>query len=265
MITFAVVGHNEAPTLPRALTDALAARRDGDEVVFVDSASTDDSAEVAEAHGVRVLSAPLGKGRAMQAALDACTTRLLCFVDGDIHGSSDNIPERLATCARTTEMTMVVGEFSERGRSILSNTVAIYGPLVAHLVPEAADRYGSRPLTGFRVIDATRDWGPLPPDFGVEAYLNVMAPQFGGAATCVCSIGLYEGRFLYKPTMGLEIAKPILDFAQRAGRIDAQQRAAWDAWVQVAVDHIATFRGEPERREAFRRRLLELAARPAPV
>lgn len=265
MITFAVVGHNEAPTLGRALRQALEARAEGDHVVFVDSASTDDSAAIARVLGVDVLKAPLGKGRAMQIALDWCCTKYLCFIDGDIHASSENIQQALARCVRGRDLVMAVGQFNEPDDMILSNTIAIYEPLVASLFPEAAGRYGSRPLTGFRVIDTTKPWGALPGDFGVEAYLNVVAAQFESNATCVCDIGVYEGRFLYKPQMGLEISRAILDVAQATGRIHGPQRRTLDSWVQVAVDHIATFRGHAVCRPAFRERLLELAARRVPA
>src|SRR5262245_16389662 len=61
--TFAVVGHNEAATLPTALEQALDAAEPDDHVWFVDSASDDGSADVARARGAAVVVAPLGKGR----------------------------------------------------------------------------------------------------------------------------------------------------------------------------------------------------------
>jgi glucosyl-3-phosphoglycerate synthase len=263
ILTIAVIGHNEAPTLGHALEQALQAERDGVEVVFLDSGSTDGSDRIAAGYGVRRIDAPVGKGRAMRQALAGCPTRHLAFVDADIHGSSANIPALLADAAGSGHH-LVVGDFREAEPGVASNTLAVYEPLVARLFPEAAGRYGSKPLTGFRVLDTTVDWGPVPPGFGVEAHLNVTAALLPGARLAVADIGEYRGRFLFKPAMGLEIAAAVLDLAEATGRLRTADRPAWDAWVRVAVDHIATYRGEPERREAFRTRLLELATRPLP-
>ena len=65
MITFAVIGHNEAPTVANAIGQAAEAAESGDRVWFVDSASTDDSAAIATSLGAEVIAAPLGKGQAM--------------------------------------------------------------------------------------------------------------------------------------------------------------------------------------------------------
>lgn len=233
-------------------------------MVFVDSASLDQSVQIAVDCGVDVIEAPLGKGRAMRRALAACETEYLCFIDADIHDSERNIPRELAKAVRAGDRTMVVGEFTDVTPGILSNTIGIYEPLIATLVPEAAGRFGSRPLTGFRIINTTVEWGRLPPGFGVETHLNIFASQHDRSSTCTQDIGEYQGRFLYKPKMGLEIAKPILDWAQSNGRLDPAARSAWDAWVAVVVAHISTFHGQPSMRVAFRKRLLELAARPLP-
>ena len=265
MITFAVIGHNEAATLRRALGQALDAARPGDEVVFVDSASTDASPRIAERCGVKRIAAPLGKGRAMEQAIAQCDTRYICFIDGDIHGSARNIPAALAEAVRTQDATMVVGEFGDPENAVLSNTIAVYRPLVARFFPEAAERYGRRPLTGFRVLDATVEWGALPPGFGVETHLNIVAALVPGARLTVRDIGDYHGRFLYKPSMGFEIAEPILDWAVKLGRLAADARPQWEEWVRERVSYIATYRGDQQSRERFRAGLLELAGRPLPL
>jgi glucosyl-3-phosphoglycerate synthase len=56
-----------------------------DELVVVDSASTDDTAAIAREAGARVvrLDEP-GKGRALQAGVRATTADLICFIDADL-------------------------------------------------------------------------------------------------------------------------------------------------------------------------------------
>ena len=83
MITYAVVGHNEAALLVNALEQAFAARREGEPVWFVDSASTDGSGELARAVGADVVGAPLGKGRAVATAVERCETQYICIIDAD--------------------------------------------------------------------------------------------------------------------------------------------------------------------------------------
>ena len=263
-ITFVVVGRNEAPTLTGALKLAQQAASAGDHVLFADSASTDGSEAIAKATGVETVSAPAGKGRAMARAWEQVRTSYICFIDADIFGCSHNIPSRLATAVRHQKPAMVVGEFGETEPGVLSNTVGVYEPLVAALFPEAAGRYGAKPLTGFRALRADLPVRPLPGDFGVEAHLNLSVALLPGATTMTTDIGNYEGRFLYKPTMGREIGRAVLDYAERLGRLDSLLRPQWNAWVETVVEHVASFRGEPHLRERFRQRLLELAQRPLP-
>lgn len=154
-ITFAVIGRNEAVTLPRAIDAARDAAGRGDEVVFVDGASEDDSLRVAAAMGVRALSAPVGKGRAMARILTAASTPYICFIDADICGSSGNIPAALGAAVRCWRPDMVLGEF-EDDDALPSVTCGVYGSLVRALFPEVVGRYGKKPLTGFRALRT--DW-----------------------------------------------------------------------------------------------------------
>lgn len=260
-----MIGHNEAPTLAEALDQARQAATKGDQVCFVDSASTDSSKQIALSKGVRVIDAPLGKGRAVATLLRHCETEFVCCLDGDLVGSERNIAQELATAVRRAQGDLILGSFTDPVASVLSNTVGIYEPLVAALFPEVAGRCGSKPLTGFRAFRVSGA-GPIdeiPPDFGVETHLNVV---FGLSERQihVSEIGCYAGRFLYKPTMGLEIADAILSLAERHRRIRRTQRPEWDAWVKPVVELISTYRGEDREREAFRGRLTLLAKRPTP-
>ena len=183
-ITFAVVGHNEARTLPRALGMAQEASRAGDGVVFVDSASTDDSAVVAAACATQRLAAPLGKGNAIQYAVERAQTGYVCVIDADIEHAAQNIPLVIGECVRETGAAMVIADFEHEGE-VLSNTIAVYEPVVAALFPEARDKFGSRPLSGFRAFRAARAQLPFPPGFGLEAHLNVTTILAGHSPTVV--------------------------------------------------------------------------------
>ncbi|MGH3695811.1 MAG: glycosyltransferase family 2 protein [Pseudonocardiaceae bacterium] len=264
MFTFCVLGHNEAPTVLRALTMAKRAANPDDIVVFVDSASDDGSAALAAEAGYQVITAPIGKGRATRAALEAATTQWTCLLDADIFRSDWNIALALAKRSRDNDIDMVVGDFTEPGMpSILSNTWAIYEPLISALFPEVVGIYGSKPLSGFRALRTSLDLPDIPDDFGVEAYLNLVVPLCGKRSTTT-PIGKYQGRFRYKPTMGFDIADAILKTATHTGRLTTHRRAEWDTWVAGAVETISKYRGQLSVRDEYLARLREVASRPLP-
>jgi hypothetical protein len=140
----------------------------------------------------------------------------------------------------------------------------VYAPLVARLFPESAGSYGRRPLSGFRALRSDWAQGGLPGDFGVEAHLNITFALRSRASIKAVSVGRYRGPFRYKPRMGAEVGRAILDLAQVHGRLEAGARPEWEAWLEVVLAHIATYRGDRRERERFGSALAELAARPLP-
>lgn len=263
MITFAVIGHNEAETAARAVGAAVAAARDSDRVWFVDSASTDDSARVARDAGAEVISAPLGKGRAIAEALRRCETPWLCYLDGDLHASERNLATELRAGIERDDADLVLGEFVMRGDVANLVTPGLIAPLLRALFPEADGSFGARPLTGFRAVRTDLELGALPPGFGVEMHINLTAMLLG-ARIAVRQVGWFEHRFRSKPGVAHDIAAAILDVAQRAGRLAPARRPAWDAWCAGISDVYATWQNDPAGREAFEARLRAVAARPLP-
>jgi len=264
MITFAIVAHNEAATIATAVSQATAAAGAGDQVLAVDSGSTDDTAAQARRVGAEVFTAPVGKGRAMAVAAEAARSPWVCYLDADVPAGSPNYAARLRDIAAGTSADHVLGEYHDAQESVLSNTFAVYGPLVASLFPEAADRFGRRPLTGFRLV--RREFlhpSTFPPDFGIEAHLNLDILLSGGTHE-VAPIGEYHSRFRYKPAMGSEIARAVLDLAERHGRLAPAARPAWDKWVGRAITVISGYHGGRDERPAFLRELTALAQRPTP-
>jgi glucosyl-3-phosphoglycerate synthase len=264
MITFVILGHNESDTIHNAVHQARAAAAPEDRVLAVDSGSDDDTAARARNAGAEVLMAPVGKGLAMAAAVNAIDSPWVCFLDADIASDKPNYAIALRAAIDRAGADQFVGEFEDTSGSVLSNTYAVYEPLVAGLFPEAAGRFGSKPLTGFRAV--RRRFlrpGEFPPDFGIEAHLNLSVMLDGGVHEVV-PIGRYVGPFRYKPHMGKEIATAVLNLAERAGRLSPSLRPAWDAWVDEAVSIIARYRGTSHERPAFVRQLAVLAGRQHP-
>lgn len=265
-ISFAVVGRNEAPTLLRACGQARDAARAHDRLVFLDSGSDDDSTAIARAASYEVVEAPVGKGAAVRHLLTQVETPWVILLDADLVDSETNLALPLAEAVREDPgASCVLGDFVDREPGVLSCTRGIYQPLVRALFP-AAEGLGRHPLTGFRAIaiEPLGDLSEVPDDFGLEAHFNIRAAR-SGRRLSVVELGWYEGRFLYKPLMGLEIGRAILDEAERAGLITAETRPEWDDWVRQVVDVIAPYRGDHEGRADYERRLDQVAARPTPA
>jgi glucosyl-3-phosphoglycerate synthase len=264
--TFAVVGHNEATSLRYALEQALAAALPGEEVWFVDSGSTDDSVELARSLPVRVLEAPIGKGRAVAAVLERCTSGYLCLLDADLTASEVNIPVALRDAAARSAVDMLVGEFDwpERRRSVVPG---IYVPLVGRLFPEVLRQVPYRPTSGFRVLNAELDLGTLPPGYGLETHLNIVT-TLSGATIATAPLGPITGpvpSLDHMPQLGCDVATAALDLAVAAGRLDPANRSVWEQWVEAVLEVIARQPpvGRPDHR--FQRELALAIAQPLPA
>lgn len=230
---------------------------------FVDSASSDGSGEIAASAGVERVAAPLGKGRAVAEAYSRCATDYLCVLDGDLHASEANIAGALADAVSLRPVDMVVGQFWDPEPTILSGTLGLYTPLMQSFFPEGEDRFGSRPLSGFRALRVGMDLGAIPPGYGLEAHLNYQM-AITGAETAIGDIGWYGGAYRRKDSMASEIAHGVLDQAERCGRLPASQRIAWNRWVDDVAGELARYEGDPTDVAAARLRLHAVLARPRP-
>ena len=260
MITYAVVGHNEVALLANALEQALVARRGDEPVWFVDSASTDGSAEVAAGMGAEVIGAPLGKGSAVAAAAQRCETQYICVIDADLERTTRNVPVTLREELERTGADMVVGEFEWFEKPFRPTTTTIWNPLTGSLFPEAMASVPLVPLSGFRVFDVELAREPLPPGFGLEVHLNIVG-SVDGRRTVTTDIGVYKGTVRPNPGLPSDIARAILDLAVARGRLAASARPLWDDWIEPILELIAVTTPDDMER---RRMLDEAAARPLP-
>jgi len=229
--TFAVVGHDEAATVRGVLAMALAAARPRRDVVwFVDSGSTDGSARLAASLGVEVVDAPYGKGRAIGAALERCREGRIVLLDADVQEAERNLALVLRDAARVRpEADMIVGQTSERAAR------GVYRRLVEAFFEEMPPL--RIPLSGFRVLDASRDYGSLPPGYGVEAHLNLHVALTGGQVAA-CELGAQRGPQrgrAHRSRIAADVARALLDLAESHGRLAPGQRPRWEAWVDAFI------------------------------
>lgn len=93
-VSVVIPTYNEATAIGHVVDDFLP---HVDEVVVADNFSPDGSAEIARAHGARVVQGNYGGyGEAMRAALDAAEGDILIMMEGDGSFTADDLPKLLA-------------------------------------------------------------------------------------------------------------------------------------------------------------------------
>jgi glycosyltransferase involved in cell wall biosynthesis len=105
-----IPARDEAPTIAGVIGPLLSHPLI-DEVIVVDDASTDDTADRARAAGATVIPMPLngGKAAAMSRGVEAAHHDVLFFSDADIIGLSDDMISRIVTPVTSGSQTMYVG------------------------------------------------------------------------------------------------------------------------------------------------------------
>jgi dolichol-phosphate mannosyltransferase len=139
-VSVVVPARDEQARLPACL-DALAAEPDGYEVIVVDDESTDATAAIADAAGVRLVrGSPLpdgwaGKAWALQQGLDAARGELVVFLDADARVRPGLLHALAARLAEDADLLSVGPRFTCPGglarglhASMLATLVLRFGP-----------------------------------------------------------------------------------------------------------------------------------------
>lgn len=167
-----VPARNEAETLPALFEELADATGSGAAVWVVDNGSTDGTADVARAHGARVVEEPRpGYGRACLAGIRAIAAGeppgTLVFLDADDFLAPAQLG-RLLDPIRADEADLVIGErVSAAGRGVrwharvgnrlvLATMRAAYGSRVRDMGPYRAIRWST--LVALALDDETYGW-----------------------------------------------------------------------------------------------------------
>ncbi|QVL51277.1 MAG: glycosyltransferase family 2 protein [Thiocapsa sp.] len=144
---------NEAESLKGLLT-RLRATLPHAELILLDDGSTDQTAEVALAHGAHVISHPysLGNGAAVKSGARAAAGEILVFMDADGQHDPADIPQLLAKLDEGYDMVVGargVGSQASVGRSLANSFYNWFASLITgHKIHDLT--------SGFRVVRAER-------------------------------------------------------------------------------------------------------------
>lgn len=144
---------NEGGSL-RTLLPRLTATLPRAELILLDDGSTDQTAEVARAHGARVVSHPcsLGNGAAVKSGARAASGDILIFMDADGQHNPADIPHLLAKLHEGYDMVVgarAVGSQASVGRSLANSFYNWFATLITgHKILDLT--------SGFRVVRAER-------------------------------------------------------------------------------------------------------------
>jgi glycosyltransferase involved in cell wall biosynthesis len=179
-----VAAHNEGDRLGATLA-ALARAFDGAHVVVADDGSTDDTAAVARAAGVQVVSTgrDIGKGGAMTAAARTVLERttapdppLVLVCDGDLGDSAVHLAA-LAEAVRDGRADLAVGAFARRVGGGVGAALGYARWAIRRLCGLELDA----PISGQRAMrgEVLSVVVPFAPRFGMEIGMTVDAARAG--------------------------------------------------------------------------------------
>ena len=111
-VTIVIRALNEAEHLPALFSGILRQTRQPDQVILVDSGSTDDSVAIAEAHGadiVRIAPADFSFGRALNVGCAAATGDILVFVSAHVYPTDEHWLANLVEPFERDEVVLTYG------------------------------------------------------------------------------------------------------------------------------------------------------------
>jgi glycosyltransferase involved in cell wall biosynthesis len=164
---------NEAPNLGPLLDRLESLNLPRAEVIVVDDGSTDESPEIAERKGVRVIRHPynIGNGAAIKTGIRAASGKRLVLMDGDGQHRPEDIPKLLA---ESSHYHMVVGARAKGSKLRFHRYAAniVYNAFASYVATFKVEDLTS----GFRVLrrrDALRLIDLLPNTFSYPSTLTL--------------------------------------------------------------------------------------------
>ncbi len=215
-VSIIIPAYNEADRLGHTL-EALIHCGLGDETIVIDDGSTDDTAQVALAHGARLVRRPKnrGKGAALNAGLAAALGETIMFLDADLGDSASNA-RPILDAVRSGGADMAIGSFSVPGGGFgFVLKFARWGVRIM------CGYRATSPLSGQRALrrSTLESVYPLRNDFGVETSMLIDAVRAGKKVVEVPvalshrPTGKTLRGYMHRARQGLDISRALLSAA----------------------------------------------------
>lgn len=223
------------------------------EVLVIDDGSIDDTPELAEAAGARVLtSTMLGKGMSMEDGLRAARHDTLLYLDGDLAGLQEDLVERMTAPVLQGWADFVKARFSRRAGRV---TVLTAQPLLRTYFPELARV--EQPLGG--IVAARRELLErvrFENDYGVDIGLLIDAAAMNAriAEIDIGSLDHDSQDLAALGEMAMQVARAILERAAAHGRLRlsfTRQAGERDGARRAGVEDALRRVGDVERLALF--------------
>jgi glucosyl-3-phosphoglycerate synthase len=223
-ITVVIPALNEAARIAGVVRHALADAATA-EVIVVDDSSIDDTVELAQQAGAKVItSTMLGKGTSMRDGVNTAQCEWIVFLDGDLTGLRPNIVTDLCRPLLCGEADLVKARFGRVGGRVTELTAK---PMLKVFFPELADF--AQPLGGLVAARTTLLKAMnFESGYGVDIGLLIDAHR-AGARLAEVDIGSLEHDsqpLLDLTAMANEVSRVIYTRARAAGRLHTEQIVA---------------------------------------
>ena len=189
------------------------------EILVVNNASTDNTAEVAQKAGARVvLCENKGKGYAMEMGIKEAKGEILIFLDGDIENYHNEIIQLMSNPIIYRDVDFVKSTFDRNGGRV---TLLLAKPLLSLTFPELKEY--NQPLSGiiagkksaFEKVELEKDYG-----VDVGLLLDMFLNNFKMEQAYIGFIENDSQPINNLEKMSEEVAKAILKRAQKYNRLE---------------------------------------------
>lgn len=148
-----IPAYNASMTLEDCLSGIAGSKRKPDEIILYNDGSTDDTVEIANRYGVKVITndgAPKGPAAGRNICAQNTSADLLVFIDADVQVHENSIGDLEAALMSAPDIAGAFGSYDDAPRS--RRMAALYANLRHHFYHQHSDREASTFWSGFGAI-----------------------------------------------------------------------------------------------------------------